>query len=192
LIVVECDRCFARHRYDEAKFEGRPSKKLKCVKCQAVFEIYNTHAWQTLSPLADTALPEVDAPGAEVESDRADTVFGRRAGTDSRLPEGVKVSLVIISGPQAGRIFPIEKRRVVIGGEGADVRLEDGKVSREHAALEIADEGTWLLDLRSSTGTFVGDQKIREVLIDNRGEFTVGGSTLMLIVTEASSSSPLT
>jgi hypothetical protein len=186
LIVVECDHCFARHRYDEAKFEGSPSKKLQCVKCHAVFEIYNTHAWETLSPLADTAMPDVEASGADGDSDRADAVFGRRAGTDPRLPEGLKVSLVVISGPQAGRIYPIEKRRVVIGGEGADVILEDGQISREHAALEIAEEGTWLLDLRSSTGTFVGDRRIREVLIDNRGEFTVGGSTLMLIVTEAS------
>jgi hypothetical protein len=185
LIVVECDHCFTRHRYDEAKFEGSPSKKLRCVKCQSVFEIYNTHAWEALSPLADTAMPDVDARETD-DSVRADGVFGRRSGTDSRLPEGVKVSLVVTSGPQAGRIFPIEKRRVVIGGEGADVILEDGQISREHAALEIGEEGTWLLDLRSSSGTFVGDRRIREVLIDNRGEFTVGGSTLMLIVTEAS------
>ena len=185
MIVVECDHCFARHRYDEAKFEGNPSKKLRCAKCQAVFEVYNTHAWQTLSPLADTAMPDVEGPEADGDFDRADHVFGRRPGTDSRLPEGVKASLVVISGPQAGKIFPITKRRVVIGGEGADVLLEDGLISREHAALEIAEEGTWLLDLRSSSGTFVGGRRVREVLIDDRGEFTVGGSTLMLIVTDA-------
>ena len=74
-IVVECDHCFARHRYDEAKFEGSPSKKLRCAKCQTVFEVYNTHAWQTLSPLADTAMPDVERPDADGDFDRADHVF---------------------------------------------------------------------------------------------------------------------
>ncbi len=184
MIVVECDRCFARHRYDETRFEGRPSRKLRCAKCHAVFEIYNTHAFETLPPLLDEAIPDAGA-AAESPGPLAERTSGATgAAGELSLPSGAKLSLAVISGPQAGKIFPIEKPRVVVGGAGADVQLEDPEISREHAAIEIADDRMMIVDLGSATGTFVGDRRVREAPIENRGEFTVGGSTLMLIVTE--------
>lgn len=183
MIFVECDRCFARLRYDEKRFDGRPSKSLRCPKCQSIFEAYNTHAWENLPPLEGLALPDgeaaVAAPTAEEvgESERDGTA-------QSRLPGNTRVSLAVIGGPQAGKIFTLEKPRVVLGRSGADVVLDDPEISREHAALEIGAAGARLVDLGSSTGTFVGDRRVPEARIENRGEFTVGGSTLMLIVTE--------
>ena len=40
-MIIECDRCYARYKYDETRFEGKPSKKVRCTKCLSVFEIYN-------------------------------------------------------------------------------------------------------------------------------------------------------
>ena len=43
-MIIECSHCHAKYQYDEAKFEGKPSKKIRCAKCQQVFEIFNPSA----------------------------------------------------------------------------------------------------------------------------------------------------
>jgi len=83
------------------------------------------------------------------------------------------------------RIFQIEKPRVVIGREDVDLALDDPELSRQHAALEVRGEEVTLCDLGSTNGTLVSDQAVDEATIENQTEFTVGGSTLMLIVTSA-------
>src|SRR5213082_2015373 len=40
-VIIECTSCRARYQYDEDRFERKPSKKIKCVKCSTVFEIQN-------------------------------------------------------------------------------------------------------------------------------------------------------
>ena len=89
----------------------------------------------------------------------------------------------MIAGPESGKIFPIEKARVIIGRHDADVNVDDPEVSRQHAALEISGEKVTLIDLGSTNGTFMGDEPVKEATIENQGEFSIGGSTLMLIVT---------
>jgi predicted Zn finger-like uncharacterized protein len=103
-----------------------------------------------------------------------------------RLPEGERISVACISGPDAGKVFPIERPRVVIGRAGADVLLTDGECSRQHAAIEIADDKAYLVDLGSTNGTYFGDRRIAQTEIDNRMEFDVGASTLMFLRTSSS------
>ena len=66
-----------------------------------------------------------------------------------------------------------------------DLALDDPEVSRQHAAIEVAGERVRVIDLGSSNGTFVGDESVAEAPLENQAEFTIGGSTLMLIVTPA-------
>jgi pSer/pThr/pTyr-binding forkhead associated (FHA) protein len=100
-----------------------------------------------------------------------------------RLPSGKKLSLAVISGSDSGRNFPIEKPRVVIGRSEADIPLSDSEISRSHAAIEIEDEAVTVVDLGSTNGTFVGGSRIESCELENYGEFEVGGTTLMLIIT---------
>lgn len=60
----------------------------------------------------------------------------------------------------------IENQRMVIGrAEGADVRLDDAAVSKQHAAIEPVGNDHILLDLGSSNGTFVnGERETRHLL----------------------------
>ena len=46
-MIVECDTCHAKYHYDEDRFAGKPSKKLRCSKCQSIFEVVNTRAYGT-------------------------------------------------------------------------------------------------------------------------------------------------
>lgn len=191
-MIIECDRCYARYRYDETRFEGKPTKRVRCTKCLAIFEIFNTASEMTGSA------PHIPAPGEETvhrleeESGKprvptakkaAQVSAGRPGSAELKMPTGSKVSIAVIAGPEAGRIFVVEKPRVVIGRHDADINVEDPEISRSHAAIELSGDKVTLLDLGSTNGTFVGEEQIRECPIENQSEFSIGGSTLMLIVT---------
>ena len=98
-----------------------------------------------------------------------------------RLPDGVRLSLACISGPDSGRIFEIDKPRVVIGRANADIIVSDIQCSRQHAAIEVMDEHVFLVDLGSTNGTYVFDQRIGRMELESRTEFEIGTTTLMLI-----------
>ncbi|HTY42758.1 MAG TPA: FHA domain-containing protein [Thermoanaerobaculia bacterium] len=183
-MIVACERCHARYHYDEARFEGKPSKRLRCSRCRAIFEVVNTRAFE-VQPTLQRQPPD------ETMVRRSGTRPARPAPRAERppatlaLPPNVKLSLAVIAGPDAGRMFVIEKPRVVLGREDVDVVLEDPEVSRQHAAIEVAGDRVTLVDLGSANGTLVGDAPIEEATLENQGEFSIGGSTLMLIVTAA-------
>ena len=107
----------------------------------------------------------------------------RRSAGQLKMPADWKLSLAVIAGPDAGRMFAIETPRVVIGREEVDLALDDPEISRHHAAIEVRGEDILLLDLGSTNGTFVGEEAISQSPLENQSEFTIGGSTLMLIVT---------
>ncbi|MFN7990425.1 MAG: FHA domain-containing protein [Thermoanaerobaculia bacterium] len=120
---------------------------------------------------------------AEVEKPAAPAAGAAAAGRRLRLPDWEKLSLACIAGPEAGRIFEIDKARMVIGRAGADVLLNDPECSRQHAAIEVSDDKVFLVDLGSTNGTYVADRRITQLELENRSEFDVGSSTLMLIRT---------
>jgi predicted Zn finger-like uncharacterized protein len=103
-----------------------------------------------------------------------------------RLPSDQRLSLACIEGPDSGRIFEIDKPRVVIGRANADITVADIQCSRHHAAIEVQDEHVFVVDLNSTNGTYVNDQKVNRVELENRTEFEIGMTTLMLIRRPAS------
>ena len=194
-MIVECERCHARYHYDEDRFGGKASKKLRCSKCRSIFEVFNTRAYETQPPVRstvpDATVTRRGAQGGEGPSSlrprpAAPPPPERRAPAgELKLPTDRKLSLAVIAGPDAGRIFPIDKPRVVIGREGVDLSLDDPELSRQHAALEVRGEEVTLHDLGSTNGTLLAEQPVSEAPLENQTEFTVGASTLMLIVTSA-------
>jgi predicted Zn finger-like uncharacterized protein len=134
------------------------------------------------APPGQTAGP---APGQRTGAPTTDRVpvppGPRNTARPLRLPEGVRLSLACISGPDSGRIFEIDKPRVVIGRANADIVISDIQCSRQHAALEIQDEHVFLVDLGSTNGTYVYEQRVGRLELENRAEFEIGTTTLMLI-----------
>ena len=109
---------------------------------------------------------------------------GTRPGAEGRrlkLPEWERLSLACIAGPDAGKIFEIDKPRVVIGRANADIILSDTECSRQHAAIEVSEEKAVLIDLGSTNGTYVAERAIQEAPLETRAEFDVGASTLMFL-----------
>ncbi|MGZ5426005.1 MAG: FHA domain-containing protein [Thermoanaerobaculia bacterium] len=109
------------------------------------------------------------------------TGMNRHATRPLRLPADQRLSLACISGPDSGRIFEIAKPRVVIGRANADIVVADIQCSRQHAAIEVMDEHVFVVDLDSTNGTYVNDQRVSRSELDNRMEFEIGTTTLMLI-----------
>ena len=193
-MIIECSNCSSRYQYDESRFDGKPSKKIKCAKCQQVFEIFNPAS--ASAPGAAGSVRPVDAPGDQTsvrKHERLKTVeeplprvtAPEPGAAALQMPVGKRLSLAVIDGPDAGTVFRIDKPRITVGRSGADVTINDNDASRQHAAVEVRDTAYSLLDLGSTNGTLVDGQKIStKHELTNHGEFQIGSSVLMLIVTD--------
>src|SRR3990172_7062413 len=40
-MIIECTSCSSKYKYDESKFAGVASKKVRCPKCKNVIEVHN-------------------------------------------------------------------------------------------------------------------------------------------------------
>ncbi len=88
--------------------------------------------------------------------------------TQHPWPRGAVVSprqpavLTVLTGACRGKRFDLESGEQVIGrGERVDIRIDDTGVSREHAKLVWTLQGVVnLIDLRSTNGTAVNDNRI--------------------------------
>ena len=195
-MIIECTNCHARYQYDEDRFERKPSKKIKCAKCSTIFEIHNPafasapkaearSADDTFHKRDEPRKPEPAAPRPLTLDEDEDQPPDTGKVSTPQMPQGKRLSLAVINGPDAGSVYRIEKPRVTIGRTGADLALSDSEISRNHAAVEIRDTTYLVEDLKSTNGTMIDDQKISGLTeIQNHSEFTIGGTTLMLIVTE--------
>ncbi|HEY3056384.1 MAG TPA: FHA domain-containing protein [Thermoanaerobaculia bacterium] len=192
-MIIECPNCHSKYQYDEQRFERKPSKKIKCAKCATIFEIFNPgYSQQSPQPsstpargdMTHTKREEPKKQESTTEASAPQPATGKQiAGL--QLPPGKRLSLAVIDGPDAGNVFRIEKPRVTIGRSGADLNLNDTEASRQHAAVEIRDTIYTVNDLGSTNGTIMEGERISEPKeLADKGEFQIGSSTIMLIVTD--------
>jgi predicted component of type VI protein secretion system len=68
--------------------------------------------------------------------------------------------LVMRSGPNVGKVFPLEATEISIGREmGNTLVINDAEVSRNHARLTWQGAGYFIEDTGSTNGTFVNNQR---------------------------------
>jgi len=196
-VIIECTNCRARYQYDEDRFERKPSKKIKCAKCSTIFEIHNPAF--VAKPVAaavseDMTFARRDTRAKPVETTEQSPLPRREEKRDTgsivpaepTMPAGKRLSLAVINGADAGTVFRIENPRVTIGRSG-DLTISDTEASRLHAVIEVRDSVIRLEDLKSTNGTLVDGEKITApVELTNQSEFQIGGTTIMLIVTDES------
>ncbi len=101
-----------------------------------------------------------------------------------KMPEYRRFSLAVIQGFNAGEIFQINKPKMTIGRSDADIIVKDLESSRQHARVDIVGDRVILRDLNSTNGTYVNEQRINTMNLDNQQEFRIGTTIFMLIITE--------
>jgi hypothetical protein len=108
------------------------------------------------------------------------------AGPLLRLPAGKRIAVAIVSGERKGEVVTLAGPRLTVGctGGGADLQLPDPGVSRSHAAVECHGPRIVLRDLESRNGTFVGDARIGQRVVEDRTEFRIGATTLLVVITD--------
>jgi hypothetical protein len=193
-LIIECTSCHARYQYDEDRFERKPSKKIKCAQCQSIFEIRNPAFMPKPEPASDDSAARFDKTHTQTpvpEDTTAQAPLPQKEDTGpvptAQLPSGRRLSIAIIAGADAGMVYRFEKPLITIGRAGADLIINDSEASRQHAAIEVRDQVVLLEDLKSTNGTLVDGSRVTEpVELQDKSEFQIGSTTLMLIVTEDS------
>ncbi len=94
--------------------------------------------------------------------------------------EKKRAFLIVISGPDAGEMFPVEEGGTIGRGEEVPIHLSDTEASREHARLRIRNERVEVEDLQSTNGTFVNGELISSSSELNDGDRIQIGSTTIL------------
>ncbi len=172
-MIVNCGGCAKKYKFDEAKLAGRQSVSLTCPNCQGSITV------SAADPGDQTSRLDVDA----LQISRAEKI----PGGDLAMPVRRRLSLAVLEGLDSGRIFTIDRPRTVVGRGEADIVINDSEISRQHAAIEVHGARVLVRDMGSTNGVFVNDVKVSQAELENRGEFRLGGTRLMLIVADQES-----
>src|SRR6185503_21149867 len=79
-----------------------------------------------------------------------------------------RFQLRVIAGAEEGKRYAGTRERTLIGtAEGADLRLSDPTVSREHCEIVLADGKVLIRDLQSRNGTFVNGVSVMAAHLTN-------------------------
>jgi len=124
-------------------------------------------------------VPTSDTPVHGVASGDATQVGRgpRAAGPDAGAP-----GLLVVSSPLPaliGAFFPLRGDELVVGrGAEADVRVEDGGISRRHLRIALGPGGEVVAhDLGSTNGTFVNGVKVRSAVLAHGDRIHLGTGT---------------
>jgi pSer/pThr/pTyr-binding forkhead associated (FHA) protein len=100
-----------------------------------------------------------------------------RARTQPGL-KGVALGLTVIEQGIPPRRVPITQSRLTIGRGSCDLRVRDPEASREHCVIEVYDGVPTLKDLKSANGTLLNGQLVREHVLKDGDEITLGSTVL--------------
>lgn len=114
-------------------------------------------------------------PGGTVRLEEPDDF---RANVARALKSRLAPRLVMIAGPDAGTSVRLEGGVTVGRGRGADVVLTDASVSTLHVRFEDRGDAWAVVDLRSTNGMRVDDQRVSEALLSHHTKVQIGMTVL--------------
>lgn len=171
-----CSSCGAQHSLPDTQLKGLPRVQFQCAKCgkHTVVEIAaSPDATQVLTPL----------PGFARSAGAPWLAGGGEDASSLHMPAGKAIALSVIAGPARGRVFPVEKPRIVLGRADADFIINDKEISRWHCALEIKGDIIRLRDMDSTNGTYLSDERVRVAELKHLSEFRIGTTVILVSVT---------
>ena len=101
------------------------------------------------------------------------------------LPDGIKVTLEVIEGPDQGVVYQLPYSKIIIGRKKGDLILTDREISGIHASIEVGRGRYILKDLGSTNGTLLEGRRITIASIRDGSEIKLGADTLRIEISEA-------
>jgi pSer/pThr/pTyr-binding forkhead associated (FHA) protein len=93
--------------------------------------------------------------------------------------------VVVLSGRVAGQEFPLDQERLTLGrGPGVDVAFDDSAMSRQHAAIEFADERFRIQDLESTNGVLVNGDPVFSSSLGHGDRIQLGTLQFQIVIEE--------
>ncbi len=128
---------------------------------------------QLLQVLPQAGVAPVTSTGTEI---------GTISSLDRTVPLPPKFEVAVMSGPEQGKRFVIDKFPVQIGRDfNSIIRLDkDTGVSRKHALIYLVDDEPHIRDLQSLHGTQVNGKRVTDEILELESLIEVGMSTLMV------------
>jgi hypothetical protein len=90
--------------------------------------------------------------------------------------------VLVFRGRRKERSYDLERREMLIGrGEGADIRVDNPLVSRNHATISF-EEGAWrVTDLRSPNGLYVNGERVERKALQVGDRIELGQHILIFV-----------
>jgi hypothetical protein len=100
------------------------------------------------------------------------------------LPKDKTITISVIGGPSKGLARQMVKPHVSVGrtGGGAEIEIDDPRVSDLHCAVGVKNEVIRLCDMDSHSGTYIEDERVDVAGLAHLSEFRVGSSLLLVTV----------
>ena len=105
----------------------------------------------------------------------------------------LKASLIVLHGPDEGRIFQVNGDAVDVGRDtSCRIRLSDSQISRRHIELLHDKNGLTLHDLSSRNGTSVNGRPVNKIILNDGDLIRIGQTSMHCNLTngDASPSDP--
>jgi DNA-binding NtrC family response regulator len=94
----------------------------------------------------------------------------------------VRVKLLVLSGPDAGRNHALAAGRYLLGtAPGCDLVLKDRAVSRQHLSLEVRQDGVLARDMGSRNGSFCEGMRFTELEVRPGAVLKLGTTELKIV-----------
>ena len=121
---------------------------------------------------------EVRTPVMPTAREGAGSVGGKRA--KKSVAKGVPTFVVIETKQHRGRTYTLSNVLAIGRLEDNDIIIDDDSfISSHHARIEVRPEGTWVVDLGSTNGSFVNGQRVVEERSVRKGDRIQVGSTVL-------------
>ena len=94
----------------------------------------------------------------------------------------IEIKLTVLKGPHAGQSFVLSKQSFSIGRgpENEIILLNDAKISRQHAKIQVVNQDIEIVNLSSKNQIFVGTESIQKWKLTNDSIFKIGDSEIKI------------
>src|SRR5277367_6607097 len=177
---ARCPHCAAQIELDDSRNASRKMAQVRCWMCAQSSVIDLTPPDQNSSTIEFNPIHSGDRGAGAARMERSPE--SRMAVLD--LPEHKSIMISVIEGMSRGVERGMTVPLVTIGRlrGGADIEIDDPRVSRLHCAIEVKNDSVLLRDLRSTNGTYIGEKRVLAARLNECAEFRIGETKIRVAV----------